>query len=124
MAISLPSETGGSVLPEYAAHTSVTQRTIRKIGDAMVAVFSGSLAYSRIDYLVQNGKKVAVVTSDAIQPGMPNPASSSGNVQLTAEAFAAAMAADAELLAAFEKIAAFEDSLIRADLVAKGIITI
>lgn len=123
MSIPLTQQSVGGILPDYAAASSSTSRTVQKVNGVMVPRFTGSIFYQRTDYVLDSeGNKIGIVQADTSTPMVPGGDLRTGNVHVSAEQFEAAMVADPELAAAFEKIAAFEDSLIHADLVRRGII--
>ena len=120
MAVTLPTQLGGAIVPEYAASQSNITRQIQTVGGEIIGVFSASIGYLRTDFLVdKSGKKTAVVQSEI--GGAADPARY-GQVYLDPAAFTAALAADPALAVAFAKVADFEDSLIHADLVARNLI--
>ena len=123
MAVSVPNSTTGSVASEYAATQSTTTRQIQKVDGVMQAVFQGNLNYARTDYLVdKDGKRIAIVQSDPTPVPMGMQASNAGSVYLPPEVLGADLMADPALLAAFNKIADYEDAKIKADLVARKLV--
>ena len=123
MAVSVPNSTTGSVVSEYAATQSTTTRQIQKVDGVMQAVFQGNLNYARTDYLVdKDGKRIAIVQSDPTPVPMGMQASNAGSVYLSPEVLGADLMADPALLAAFNKIADYEDAKIKADLVARKLV--
>ena len=128
MSVAMPSLGSGTVTSEYAATQSTTSRNVQNVNGEMVAVFSGNLNYSRIDYLVQGGKKTAIVTNQAAnQPPMPGAPGGQnqdlfGSVYVSPEELAADLAADPALFAAFNTVADYQDAKIKADLVRRGIL--
>lgn len=123
MAVSVPNSTTGSVVSEYAATQSTTTRQIQKVDGVMQAVFQGNLNYARTDYLVDaDGKRIAIVQSDPTPGPMGMQPSNSGSIYLDPATFAADLAADPALAAAFQKVADYEDGKIKADLTARKIL--
>ena len=123
MAVSVPNSTTGSVVSEFAATQSTTTRQIQKVDGVMQAVFQGNLNYARTDYLVDaDGKRIAIVQSDPTPGPMGLQPSNSGSIYLDPATFAAELAADPALAAAFQKVADYEDGKIKADLVARNLI--
>jgi len=125
MAITLSLTAGGSLLPEWAATNSNSNRQVMNVNGEMVPVFTSNLGYSLITYLVQDGKKVGIVQTGNAAPGMPNPGAqdTQGNLYLSAEELVRDMTADPALAAAFQTIADYEDAKIRKDLIARKLIT-
>lgn len=124
MAITLPLTAGGSLLPEWAATNSNSNRQVMNVNGEMVPVFTSNLGYSLITYLVQDGKKVGIVQTGNAAPGMPNPGAqdTQGNLYLSAEELVRDMTADPKLLESFNYIADYEDGKIRKDLIARKLI--
>ncbi len=125
MAVTLPSQAAGSLLPEWAATNSNSSRQVMNVNGEMVPVFTSSLNYGLITYLLDAvGKKVGIVQTGNAAPGMPMPGAqdTSGNLYLDAATLAADMAADPKLYEAFNYIADYEDAKIRKDLVARKLI--
>ena len=124
MAITLPLTAGGSLLPEWAATNSNSNRQVMNVNGEMVPVFTSNLGYSLITYLVQGGVKVGIVSNGNPQMGMGNAQDTFGSIYLDAEKLATIAAAPAtEGLSTFEAISALADGLIRADLIARKLIT-
>lgn len=123
MAVLLPSISGGSVLPEYAATSISFNRSVQNIDGVMTPVFTAQISYSRIDYLVQSGKKVGVVTT---QLGMADPVyqnANFGNIFINAEKLALLSSAPSDPeKSTFDALADMADALIREDLISRGII--
>jgi hypothetical protein len=123
MAVSVPNNTTGSVVSEYAATQSTTTRQVQKVDGVMQAVFQGNLNYARTDYLVDaDGKRIAIVQSDPMPGPMGMQPSNSGSIYLSPEALMADLAADPKLLESFNYIADYEDSKILADLNARKLV--
>jgi hypothetical protein len=126
MAVKLTPQAGGSVVPEAAAFSTNINRQDQNIGGEIVGVFSANLNWKVTDYLVDaSGKKIAVVQTDPSQGPMGHPGAGQdrqGSLYLDPAAFAAAMIADPGLAAAYEKVADFEDGLVRAELVARKLL--
>ena len=124
MAITLSLTAGGSLLPEWAATNSNSNRQVMNVNGEMVPVFTSNLGYSLITYLVQDGKKVGIVQTGNAAPGMPNPGAqdTQGNLYLSAEELVRDMTADPKLLESFNYIADYEDGKIRKDLIARKLI--
>lgn len=130
MAVALPTTAAGNILPEYAATSTNFQRTVQNIDGVMAPVFTSNIAYQRTDYLVQDGKKVAIVNTEIGGPmpmPMPGPGPSPerfGNIYLDASKTAALFTvAPPEGKSMGEAIADMVDEQIRIDLIARGIIT-
>jgi len=125
MAVTLPTTNAGSLLPEWAATSISFNRQVQNVAGELVAVFTAQIAYALTNYLIQDGKKVGIVSEGQPQMGMPGPNNqdSFGNIYLDAEKFAAICAAPAvEGMSTFEAISALADGLIRADLVSRKLI--
>ena len=124
MAVTLPLTAGGSLLPEWAATNSNSNRQVMNANGEMVTVFTSNLGYSLITYLVQDGKKVGIVQTGNAAPGVPMPGQqdTQGYLNLDAATLAADMAADPKLLESFNYIADYEDGKIRKDLIARKLI--
>jgi hypothetical protein len=122
MAIPLPPISGGSVQPEYAATNISFNRSVAMEHSFIVPVFTASVAYSRIDYLLDSeGKKVGIVNTEIGQPQDP---AKYGNLYLNAEETAVQFAVVPPAGQPIgEDIANMVDALIKADLVKRGIIT-
>lgn len=124
MAVTLPSTNAGTLLPEWAATSINFNRAVQCVDGVMVAVFTAQIAYSLVNYLVQGGVKVGIVSNGNPQMGMGNAQDTFGSIYLDAEKLAAIAAAPAtEGLSTFEAISALADGLIRADLIARKLIT-
>ena len=126
MAIALPTVTGATIVSEYAAtNTNLTRSMQPDAYGHYQPVFGASLNYSRTDYLVDSeGNKTAIVQHVPVQPqpGLPwTPDPYQGNINLT-PAQLATLEATVPTTGLLSAIAAQEDLLIQADLVARGII--
>ena len=128
MAVLLP-QTSGNLVPEYAATSINFNRQIQNIAGVLVAVFTAQIAYERKDYLVNEaGEKVGIVSMDSpmMPPPMPTPGGDErrGNIFLSVEQVAALFVqSPAAGKVIGEVIADMADALIKADLIARGIIT-
>lgn len=123
MSVPMPSPGSGTVVAEYAATSSTTNRAVQCVNGEMVPMFSGNISYSRLDYLTQNGKRIALVTTgNPSGPGSPANQDYYGNVYVSSEELAADLASDAALYASFNKVADYYDAKILADLIKRGII--
>ena len=128
MAVILP-QTSGNLVPEYAATTINFNRQIQNISGVLVAVFTANIAYERKDYLVNEaGEKIGIVSMDSpmMPPPMPLPNGDEkrGNIYLSAEQVAVLFTqSPAAGKVIGEVIADMADALIKADLIARGIIT-
>ena len=124
MAVILPPQTSGNIVPEYAATFINFNRQIQNIAGVLVAVFTAQIAYERKDYLVNEaGEKIGVVSMDP--PRLPTPGGDDrcGNIYLSAEQVAALFVqspATGKVLG--EVIADMADALIREELIARKII--
>jgi hypothetical protein len=118
----MPSPGSGTVVAEYAATNATTNRVVQCVNGEMVPVFSGNIPYSRLDYLTQNSKRIALVTTAQGGPGMPQNQDAYGNVYVSPEELAADLASDAALYTAFNTVADYYDAKIKADLIKRGII--
>lgn len=120
MAVSVPNPlTPTGVTSEYAGSGASFPRRERLINGEMVGLFSASIPYQKTDYLVVDGKKVAVI--QPTDPMTPDPLRF-GHIQVSEDELLAEMAADPALASAFQVIADRMDARIRADLVKRGII--
>ena len=120
MSIKLPPVAAGSIQPEYAASNIALNRNPRLVAGGYVGLFSGSLSYSRIDYLVDGeGKKTAMLAPDAQASA---DAARYGNLYINEDQLLEDLAANPVLAAALETIADYLDGKIHADLVARAII--
>jgi hypothetical protein len=128
MAIPLP-QISGNILPEYAATSINFTRQMQNISGVLVPVYTAQIVYERKDYLLNtNGEKIGVVFIDAPMIS-PNPIPSQdvmhGNIWLLPDQLNVLFAeVPATGKAIGEVIADMADSLIHADLVARGIITV
>jgi hypothetical protein len=122
MAISLPTTTG-NIVPEYAATNITFTRQLQNIDGELVAIFLASLSYERRDYLVADGKKIGLVSTDPMQVNSLANQDRFGHIALTATEVGvlfSEMPAAGKVLG--EVIADTADALIRADLIKRGII--
>ena len=128
MAVILP-ELAGNIIPEYAATSINFNRQVQNVSGVLVAVFTANIAYERKDYLVNEaGEKVGIVSMDSpmMPPPMPTPGGDErrGNIFLSVEQVAALFVqSPAAGKVIGEVIADMADALIKADLIARGIIT-
>lgn len=127
MAVTLPT-TPGSVLTEWASTNISLMRQVQHTAEGVDAVFTASIAYSRIDYLVQNGKKIATVnTAPNGGPGMAGGGGSDyyGQIYVDAAKFQQIISNPIPSgVSAFEAISAMADELIREDLIARGLLIV
>ena len=125
MSITLSTATG-SVLAEYAATSISIQRSMQPDSNGhLQPVFTGNLAYSRVDYLVDgSGNKTAIIQRTMVPPApgaAPQPDPYQGWVNVSA-AQLAGMDGAVPTVGLLTAIAAAADALIQADLVARGIL--
>ena len=123
MAIEVPNTQTGSVKSEYAAYSSVTNRQLQTVNNVVVPMFSGNINYQRTDYLVDaNNNKIGVVTNPNQGPMVSDP-TYNDNIFIDATTLASDLAANPALAAAFQTVADYEDGKIKADLIARKIVT-
>lgn len=126
MAISLPSQSATTVVPEYAATNISFNRQIQNISGVLTPVFTVNISYERKDYIVNDlGVKIGLVTLDTPineQPSSLDPRR--GGISLALNETMALFAKIPETGKALGEVIADEaDALIHADLVARGIIS-
>lgn len=128
MSIALPTQAAGGIAPEYAATNTYFRRTNRLVNGEMIAVFTCDIDYQRVDFVMQNGKKIGVLSTDQNDlPGMPGQKEDAryGHIHIDPEQFAA-LAGSVEpgnSLGLFEDLTGLVDGLIRLDLINRKIIT-
>ena len=127
MAVSLPQAPAGSLVPEYAATSINFNRTVQHTADGITAVFTANIAYALTTYLVDDkGKKTGIVAPATTQPMQPAPDTQNnyGNIFVSSEQLAAIAAQPSTPgVSTFDAIANLADELIKADLIARKIIT-
>lgn len=123
MGVALTPISGSSVLPEYAATNISLVRSIKNVNGEIVPVFTASINYIRTDYLVNaEGKRIAVVSDQAMmmEPNSDRHGFISVDETTISDLWATA---PAEGVGVGKAIADMADTLIREDLIRRGIIT-
>lgn len=123
MGVSLSPISGGSILPEYAASNISLVRSIRNVNGEIVPLFTASINYIRTDYLLNGeGKKVGVV-SDQLMAMEPN-SERLGYISVDETQIAGLWSTEpADGIGVGKAIADMADTLIREDLIRRGILT-
>lgn len=120
MAISLPTTNAG-IVTEYAAGTIAFNRAIVMGPDGfLVAQFTANLSYSKTEFVVDaNGNKVGIVQRPSA--GIPFDGLDHGAIFLAPEQLAPLLGTTTDAVV-FEFISNMADSLIRADLIKRGLL--
>jgi hypothetical protein len=131
MSVTLPS-TAGTIVPEYAAQSIQFNRSmVQDAQGRFQPSFTGNIAYVRTDYITDGqGKKTAIVQHTFV-PKMYDPATPqadlsdpyTGHIYLDAAALAPYLSETTEE-PCFAWIAELADTLIHADLVKRGLMTV
>lgn len=133
MSISLPVTSGQSIAPEYAATNISFIRSMVPVNGILTPTFTVNIAYSRQDYLLDaKGDKISVLSlTNTNTPMGFNPAYS-GSISLTQDQLIQMSSAISSSLTTtstttpapslIDLIGNEADTLIHADLVARGIL--
>jgi hypothetical protein len=124
MSVTLPITSGQSTVSEYAASNISINRQMLAVNGILEPSYTVNIGYNKQEYLLDaNGNKIAVINTNTV--GSIADSSSYGNITLTPSMVTTLFSTiPASGVSLGNEIASQADSLIHADLVSRGILTV